>query len=76
MLLCTPFWVRQVHYPQERPSADTSTDAAAAAAMDWQELAGYEEQKRAIEDCLLLPLQHPEVCVVTTTQAAGHPEGN
>lgn len=30
-------------------------------AMDWGILAGYEEQKRVLEDCLLLPLQHPEV---------------
>ncbi|KAI8472467.1 MAG: P-loop containing nucleoside triphosphate hydrolase protein [Monoraphidium minutum] len=29
--------------------------------LDWGVLAGYEEQKRAIEDCLLLPLQHPEL---------------
>jgi hypothetical protein len=41
--------------------------------MDWQELAGYEEQKRAIEDCLLLPLQHPEVGQEHTHTAPGLP---
>lgn len=30
-------------------------------ALDWGILAGYEEAKRTLEDCLLLPLQHPEV---------------
>jgi hypothetical protein len=29
--------------------------------VDWGPLAGYNEQKRAIEDCLLLPLVRPEV---------------
>ncbi|KXZ51704.1 hypothetical protein GPECTOR_11g153 [Gonium pectorale] len=29
--------------------------------MDWGVLAGYEEQKRTIEDCLLLPLLRPDV---------------
>jgi SpoVK/Ycf46/Vps4 family AAA+-type ATPase len=29
--------------------------------LDWEQLGGYEEQKRTIEDCLLLPLQHPEI---------------
>ncbi|GLI66086.1 hypothetical protein VaNZ11_009808 [Volvox africanus] len=29
--------------------------------MDWGVLAGYEEQKRTIEDCLLLPLMRPDV---------------
>ena len=41
----------QVYYPEESPKE----------AMDWLGLAGYDEQKRAIEDCLLLPLQHPGV---------------
>jgi hypothetical protein len=34
---------------------------APAVAVDWGSLAGYEEQKRCIEDCLLLPLLRPEV---------------
>lgn len=29
--------------------------------MDWGVLAGYEEQKRQLEDCLLYPLLRPEV---------------
>jgi len=29
--------------------------------MDWGVLAGYEDQKRQVEDCLLLPLQRPDV---------------
>jgi SpoVK/Ycf46/Vps4 family AAA+-type ATPase len=29
--------------------------------IDWGQLAGYDDQKRAIEDCLLLPLLRPEV---------------
>lgn len=29
----------------------------------WGVLAGYEAQKQALEDCLLLPLKHPEVRV-------------
>ncbi|KAG2428658.1 hypothetical protein HXX76_011363 [Chlamydomonas incerta] len=29
--------------------------------MDWGVLAGYDEQKRTIEDCLLLPLLRPDV---------------
>ncbi len=28
---------------------------------DWGMLAGYEDAKQQLEDCLLLPLQHPEV---------------
>lgn len=34
---------------------------AASEVVDWGPLAGYEAQKRAIEDCLLLPLVRPDV---------------
>lgn len=43
--------------------ADTGDAAAAAAEPQWGVLAGYEAQKQALEDCLLLPLKHPEVTV-------------
>jgi hypothetical protein len=45
---------------------DGAAGAGAAAAGDdgdsgWGSLAGYESQKQALEDYLLLPLKHPEV---------------
>ncbi|GBF90964.1 cell division cycle 48 [Raphidocelis subcapitata] len=41
--------------------------------VEWGVLAGYEEQKRAIEDCLLLPLRHSELyeSIAQRTRASG-----
>lgn len=48
------------------PTASVLQTAGAAEQDDdqqqqWGVLAGYEAQKQALEDCLLLPLKHPEV---------------
>jgi hypothetical protein len=57
----------QVYLPSAAALATTTQqDGAAAAAGDdgdagWGSLAGYESQKQALEDYLLLPLKHPEV---------------
>jgi hypothetical protein len=40
----------------------------------WGVLAGYEEQKQALEDCLLLPLKHPEVRVAKLCSAPASPK--
>ena len=46
---------------KEETLETTTATATTTTAVDWGTLAGYEEQKRAIEDCLLLPLVRPEV---------------
>jgi hypothetical protein len=57
-----------VYLPSAAALADsTQQDGTAAAAggddgeSGWGSLAGYESQKQALEDYLLLPLKHPEV---------------
>jgi ATP-dependent 26S proteasome regulatory subunit len=58
----------QVYLPSAAALVTTQQDGTtAAAAVDddgesgWGSLAGYESQKQALEDYLLLPLKHPEV---------------
>ncbi len=45
-------------------------------AVDWGILAGYEEQKRQIEDSLLLALLHPGQCHCLSAACSGRgPQG-
>ena len=47
-----------------------SSDATAT--VDWGNLAGYEKQKKAIEENLLLPLRQPEVYDAVAKQTRAH----
>jgi SpoVK/Ycf46/Vps4 family AAA+-type ATPase len=54
----------QVFLPHINTDNNTENDKETTpktTVVDWGSLAGYDEQKRAIEDCLLLPLVHPKV---------------
>ena len=44
--------------------------------LDWDYLAGYERQKRDIEDTVLLALQHPDIYDAITTQTRVKNEPN
>jgi hypothetical protein len=48
----------QVHLPTAAALAEQQQQQ-----QGWGSLAGYEQQKQTLEDCLLLPLKHPEVIV-------------
>jgi hypothetical protein len=47
--------------PQQEDGAATAVDDGSGGESGWGSLAGYESQKQALEDYLLLPLKHPEV---------------
>ena len=50
---------QQLHHQDS--DATTTATTTAPAVVDWGQLAGYEDQKQAIEESLLLPLLRPDV---------------
>jgi hypothetical protein len=82
----------QIYLPTPSVPAPTSTAAAAsgsaagasgvpvgeaaAASLDWTDLAGSEKLQRAVEDNVLLPMQHPEAYDAVTRETRQRPETN
>jgi hypothetical protein len=82
----------QIYLPAATVAAPTSTAAnasesalaaasepageAAAAPLDWSDLAGSEKLQRAVEDNVLLPMQHPEAYDAVTRETRQRPETN